>query len=434
MSQLCKAVPPMASLISTQSLVFVNPEAAKTFECAICYEILKKPVQIGCSDHVFCKGCIKKVVSPETQSIRCPICRVSCKTKSIRRVKFVERQINNLLVKCPNHVITTQKAQYLRNEKGLDLEDNEDEEEENDQDASDGSSQSESDEDVDLFLRNGDGHICGQKRKRTHDDDAENKTIKKRKLNDAFDELCDWIGPLSDVSSHRKRCALQLKTCIYCFGLMLRRELTHHVEHCECFPMKCIACGHIGIIRHRMERHIQQDCPMTIISCPQECGTQLKRKDTEDHIEYECTETVIKCAFHKFGCFQTFKRKDEIKHAQNASINHNHLVKVSDKVNELTNQNHELCLRIDELEGNQDQIEEKYNAFVALQHKRHKHYQAFEQKQHEKYNSLEGKRRKQFQYIFKRIDAVRENAVQKELKFYAHRYMDHLCIQGDPRP
>eukprot|EP01083_Nonionella_stella_P082854 228853_1 len=366
MSQLCKAVPPMASLISTQSLVFVNPEAAKTFECAICYEILKKPVQIGCSDHVFCKGCIKKVVSPETQSIRCPICRVSCKTKSIRRVKFVERQINNLLVKCPNHVITTRKAQYLNG-----LKNGDDEEESAHKDDPENA-----EEDVDQ-------HVCGHKRKREHDD-TENITNKKRKLNDEFEELCDWIGPLSDVSSHRKRCALQLKTCIYCFGLMLRRELTHHVEHCECFPMKCIACGHIGIIRHRMERHIQQDCPMTIISCPQECGTQLKRKDTEDHIEYECTETVIKCAFHKFGCFQTFKRKDEIKHAQNASINHNHLVKVSDKVNELTNQNHELCLRIDELEGNQDQIEEKYNAFVALQHKRHKHYQAFEQKQHEK--------------------------------------------------
>eukprot|EP01083_Nonionella_stella_P082856 228857_1 len=222
MSQLCKAVPPMASLISTQSLVFVNPEAAKTFECAICYQILKRPVQMGCSDHIFCTACIKETISPESDLIRCPICRASCKTESIRRVKFVERQINNLLVKCPNHVITTQKARYLTNKKGFEQDEN--------QEAGDGSSQSENDEDVDLFLRD---DVCGQKRKRTHDD-AENKTIKKRKLNDAFDELCDWIGPLSDVSSHRKRCALQLKTCIYCFGLMLRRELTHHVEHCEC--------------------------------------------------------------------------------------------------------------------------------------------------------------------------------------------------------
>eukprot|EP01083_Nonionella_stella_P221039 790182_1 len=260
----------MASPITTQSLVFVNPGAAKTFECAICYQILKKPVQMGCNDHVFCKGCIKKVVSPETQSIRCPICRVSCKTKSIRRVKFVERQINNLLVKCPNHVITTQKAQYLRNEKGLDLEDNEDEEEENDQDAGDGSSQSESDEDVDLFLRNGDGHICGQKRKRTHDD-AENKTIKKRKLNDEFEDICDWIGPLSDSASHTKQCELQLVPCRFCSELMLRRELAGHCEHCGHYPMKCIACGETGILRHSMDLHIENDCPMTIISCPQEC-------------------------------------------------------------------------------------------------------------------------------------------------------------------
>eukprot|EP01083_Nonionella_stella_P221040 790183_1 len=254
----------MASLISTQSLVFVNPEAVKTFECAICYEILKKPVQIGCSDHIFCKECIKKAISPETQSIRCPICRFSCKAKSIRRVKFVERQINNLLVKCPNHVITIQKAQYLKDKKGLKEDQNN---KEGDPDTGDVSSQRQSanddqnNEDVDLFIRDDhDDHVSGQKRKRPHDG-AQNITNKKRKVNDGFEDLCDWIGPLSDLTSHSEQCSLQLDPCGFCSDLMLRRELTRHHQDCGHYPMKCGACGEADILRHSMDSHIEQEYP-----------------------------------------------------------------------------------------------------------------------------------------------------------------------------
>eukprot|EP01083_Nonionella_stella_P221041 790184_1 len=408
-----------------QSLVFVNAEIAKTFECAICYQILKRPVQMGCSDHIFCTACIKETISPESDLIRCPICRASCKTESIRRVKFVERQINNLLVKCPNHVITTQKARYLTNKKGFEQDEN--------QEAGDGSSQSENDEDVDLFLRD---DVCGQKRKRTHDD-AENKTIKKRKLNDEFEDICDWIGPLSDLTtSHNQQCPLQLVTCHFCTEPMLRTELVRHHQDCGHFPLECSACGQAGILRHFMDLHIENLCSMTMISCPEQCGVQLQRGNAKQHIKEVCTETTIKCAFHRFGCFETFKRKDEMKHIQNTLMNHTHLVKVSEKVNELTKENEQLCLRINALEQDheameekQEAIKDKYDALVAQQQKQNKQHNAFERKQEQRYQALKELRKKQFRYVFERM-----NQAQREGKSWSaewrHHWMDRCCITG----
>eukprot|EP01083_Nonionella_stella_P081112 223272_1 len=130
------------------SMVFLDPEAAKTFECCVCFDLFKDPVIIGCNDHIFCKECITKVVSPDNDLVRCPICRASSKASSIRAVKFIERQIKALLVKCPNHQITLEKSEYLNQ--------------------------------------------CRPTKEKV------NIPIhKKRKLNNQ--ELCDWTGPLSDM-------------------------------------------------------------------------------------------------------------------------------------------------------------------------------------------------------------------------------------------
>eukprot|EP00483_Globobulimina_turgida_P010233 UN10252 len=94
---------------------FVEPKTAKEFECGICLDTFHQPVQIGCKEgHVFCKKCLTKLrkETPNKSTIRCPMCRQKCKvTKSFTRVPFIDRQIKNLMVKCPNHRITQQKAE-----------------------------------------------------------------------------------------------------------------------------------------------------------------------------------------------------------------------------------------------------------------------------------------------------------------------------------
>eukprot|EP01083_Nonionella_stella_P309121 1093453_1 len=84
--------------------LFLEPEAAKRFECVICFEIYKEPVQIGCEDHIFCNSCIKELILQEGRSFHCPLCRQKCRAKKVARVRFIDRQIADLKVQCPNAI------------------------------------------------------------------------------------------------------------------------------------------------------------------------------------------------------------------------------------------------------------------------------------------------------------------------------------------
>eukprot|EP01083_Nonionella_stella_P298465 1013054_1 len=318
------------------STVFLDPEAAKSYQCSVCYDLFKDPVQIGCNDHIFCKKCISKLVSPGTDLVRCPICRVSSKASSIRGVKFIERQINALLVKCPNHQMTSEKSKYLnqcrstKEKENIPLKADDD-----------------GNQDIDLCEK-ADGKLSGQKRKRVDaiDDDATSThNHKKRKLNNQ--ELCDWTGPLSDITSHQQHCPLELISCDHCEQDMLQRELEQHNQICTLFPIACADCEEDGILRSSMESHVQNECPMAMVSCPQKCGMQLQRKNEESHIADDCTQTMVDCQFHVYGCADRFKREDETKH--NESTSHLHLCQVSDRVDELEAQNAKQQSQIDKL-------------------------------------------------------------------------------------
>eukprot|EP01084_Bolivina_argentea_P022486 41790_1 len=94
--------------------IFVDPKQAEKYECSICLDIFEEPVQMGCENHVFCKKCITDLIPPETEILKCPTCRYPCDVSSIINVKFIQRNINSLLVKCSNK-ITSEKAAYLEN-------------------------------------------------------------------------------------------------------------------------------------------------------------------------------------------------------------------------------------------------------------------------------------------------------------------------------
>eukprot|EP01083_Nonionella_stella_P298466 1013056_1 len=317
------------------STVFLDPEAAKSYQCSVCYDLFKDPVQIGCNDHIFCKECITKVVSPDTGLLRCPICRVSSNANSIRSVKFIQRQINALLVKCPNHQISSEKSQYLNQYRSTQQKENI------------ALNADDVDQDIDL-CDNEEGTLSGQKRKRM--DDLDDGTHKKRKLNNQ--ELCDWTGPLSDITSHQQHCPLELISCDHCEQDMLQRELEQHNQICTLFPIACADCEDDGILRSFMESHVQNACPMAMISCPQKCGIQLQRMNEKSHIAIYCSQTMVDCEFRMYGCADRFKREDETKH--NESTSHGHLCQVSDRVDELEEQN---AKQLSQIDWQQSQIE-----------------------------------------------------------------------------
>eukprot|EP01084_Bolivina_argentea_P261824 442619_1 len=306
--------------------LFVDAARAKEFECVICYEIYKEPVQIGCQEHVFCKQCIDELISKQGRSFHCPLCRTKCTAKTVTRVKFIDRQIGDLKVKCPN-------AASISVEKSICIE-NQNDNEQNDNSIRSSTRYSlrrstrlktKATENIDNNISN---KHCGQKRQRAFTNENVNPN-KKRKLNkNESSKICEWQGQYSDLNNHIKICPLQLITCKYCSISMLQSDLENHFEKCPKFPMKCIRCKQTKICRNKMETHIDEYCPMTLINCRQ-CKQKMKRQETRLHIRNKCPESLIKCTFYEFGCKEKLKRKNEKKHVENAAFTHNHLVQIA---------------------------------------------------------------------------------------------------------
>ena len=55
-----------------------------------------------------------RLIEREGSTFRCPSCRTQCTPAQMKRNKFIDRRIRELLVKCPNFEITKEKALYLK--------------------------------------------------------------------------------------------------------------------------------------------------------------------------------------------------------------------------------------------------------------------------------------------------------------------------------
>eukprot|EP01083_Nonionella_stella_P213616 770316_1 len=291
--------------------MFLESEAAKRFECVICFEIYKDPVQIGCEEHIFCHECIKELISQEGRSFHCPLCRKKCSPKTVTRVRFIDRQINDLRVQCPNAIKwenTNNNESTLRRSTRLKQKTN----------------------------PKNNGH-SGHKRKRSYDADTDNNSNnKRRKLNDDPLYRCEWKGCYSELIKHKTACPLQEVCCKFCDLSLLQFELKEHHVECQRFPMRCTLCKKSGILRKNMKSHVARLCPMTVISCT-ECKEEIHRKNKKSHQKKECSESLIECAFRNFGCMEKVKRKDEKKHIENAAFTHNHLIQVANNQTKLVN-------------------------------------------------------------------------------------------------
>lgn len=107
----------------TNSVTFVDPVAASQYRCGICLETIKDAVSL-CDDHIFCFKCAEGLhlnnsylvtrMTGTMHVVQCPICRKEASVLMTKPLKFIDRQIRQLTVKCPNHEITTQRALSLQ--------------------------------------------------------------------------------------------------------------------------------------------------------------------------------------------------------------------------------------------------------------------------------------------------------------------------------
>jgi len=247
--------------------------------------------------------------------ISCPICRASCSRDAVVRVQFIDRQIANLAVKCPNfRYYKVQQARDLQEKAQIRRSARLKEKQKDDAEDSD-------DSDLGPTQR-----ICGRKRRRsrtTHDTSSSSR-LKRTKFNDDDDaadddaqseEGCVWTGRYSEIAHHRRICPFEIQKCQFrCGASLLPRELRTHYEVCSRRPLRCSLCGQDELMKSTMQAHLASDCPMVKIMC--DCGDKVPRKDITEHRRKVCREARMPCPYHHIGCDKLIKRKDEVEHCR----------------------------------------------------------------------------------------------------------------------
>ena len=206
---------------------FVNKDVSK-FVCAICQEILYKPVQTSCG-HLFCGRCLKRV-----RSKNCPSCREEFVREPIED-KFNEREIRNLIVKCQNSSRGCEWEGELGNVESH---------------------------------QNG---VCGYQLVQCGNN-------------------CGAEMERREVEKHKKdHCELRMYKCPYCWHWDTYKKVTsEHFKECAGFPLDCPNnCGKKRIRRGDMSSHLRA-CPEELVRCRYQslgCKVKLPRKHIKDHLK-----------------------------------------------------------------------------------------------------------------------------------------------------
>jgi len=284
----------------------------------------------------------------------CPICRERVCTMRMTKVPFIDRRINSLSVRCPNHRITADKESFLKRRAIKQSRAQRRSEHSNLNMHSNTNSNGGS--------RNTIKSDSKRKRKRSIDDlnaefgdkssialpDPPSSKRLKLEAMDGDGMMCEWTGSLSDLKKHILSCPLQLISCDYCKHKVIRSELGQHHRECRKYPMECKLCGHRNISRDCMDYHSKHHCPMELIECAH-CRGKIKRKHRLKHQRTVCPETRIACTFKSMGCDAMVKRKDIGKH--NKSSTAEHLGIVMNLVMEQRDTIRGLTARVRKLEG-----------------------------------------------------------------------------------
>ncbi|XP_031551072.1 TNF receptor-associated factor family protein DDB_G0277243-like [Actinia tenebrosa] len=142
-------------------------------------------------------------------------------------------------------------------------------------------------------------------------------------------QTCEWNGKLHSLAKHRETCPFQQVQCpnVNCNSKLQRRELANHEKVCWFKKVLCEECQ-LGMVLHQVEKHKADDCPETLILCPNECTdtqgmtVKIKRSKSQIHLTNNCKRTAIHCPFKDQGCSDKVERQHVEKHVQDNMAPH----------------------------------------------------------------------------------------------------------------
>lgn len=204
-----------------------KPPKPFQYECPVCLLILREPYQATCCGYSFCRACVKLI---KANSKRCPCCK---------EVNFLDY---------PNKGLQRSLKEFKV--------------------------------------------LCAHQRKG-----------------------CEWIGELGELDAHlncrgptslerqARGCQYVEVKCIYCSNRVRRLDVQVHVkEHCHKRPYGCRYCGEYDSNFEDVSTNHFPVCGFYPLDCPNKCGKIIQRQYIEKHISDECRLTLVDCAFKHVGC------------------------------------------------------------------------------------------------------------------------------------
>ncbi len=145
---------------------------------------------------------------------------------------------------------------------------------------------------------------------------------------------CTWVGELGSLEAHRTGCEFSEVSCPNnCSTQLLRRDVKSHIESvCPQRDYTCRLCDKQGTYCDITTTHVEQ-CPNVIVPCPNTgCGTDMKRCEISKHRQ-SCLKEVVKCSYAKVGCEEEMAREECEEHeADNVEL---HLQLAVDRISTL---------------------------------------------------------------------------------------------------
>ena len=173
---------------------------------------------------------------------------------------------------------------------------------------------------------------------------------------------CGWRGKLGEFEQHLNRNPApdnQLNGCQFvevkckheCGGWILggwfqhgwfqRRYIaTHQDQKCLERPYACAYCNEYESTFKEVTDIHYAECPKYPVTCPNECRHDpFERQEIEDHLEDDCPLTKVSCPLHYAGCEVELPRKDMPEHMKGTVT---HLTLLANVTLSLTKENQEL--------------------------------------------------------------------------------------------
>ena len=143
---------------------------------------------------------------------------------------------------------------------------------------------------------------------------------------------CQWTGELRELDKHLNLnptkekllhgCKFATIKCTYCSSSFQRHSLSdHQTNDCLKRPYTCKHCGFAATFEEVTQQHFQV-CTLFCLPCPNKCKKMIQRQKMDHHVRENCPLTLVKCDFQRVGCKIQLPRRDIPAHMSDNILKH----------------------------------------------------------------------------------------------------------------